>query len=85
LSQFNIIEGEKLQLKGKPYKTALIPGSLIFGLGWGLAGACPGTVLVMLGEGKLGAIFTIVGIILGTYIFGWQSSPNKKDKKFENV
>ena len=53
---------------------ALIPGALLFGLGWGLVGACPGTVLAMSGEGKLGAFFTIVGIALGTYLYGWQSS-----------
>jgi len=70
----SLIGRENLQLKGKLYKSALIPGSLIFGLGWGLAGACPGTVLAMLGEGKLGAVFTILGIVLGTYIYGWQTS-----------
>ena len=44
--------------------------ALLFGLGWGVAGACPGTVLVMLGEGKLGALFTIAGITAGTYLYG---------------
>ena len=62
-----------LSFEKKPYKKDLIPGSLIFGVGWGLAGACPGTVLAMLGEGKLGALFTITGIVLGTYLYGlWQ-------------
>jgi hypothetical protein len=28
----------------------------------------------MLGEGKLGAAFTIVGLVIGTYVYGvWQS------------
>ena len=55
----------------------LVAGSLLFGAGWGLAGACPGTALAMLGEGKLGAGFTIVGLVLGTYIYGvWQSRPS---------
>jgi uncharacterized membrane protein YedE/YeeE len=58
----------------KPYKRGLLPGALVFGLGWGLAGACPGTVLAMLGEGKLGALFTITGIVLGTFLYGWRES-----------
>lgn len=70
----SLLDREPLSLKGKPYKSALIPGSLLFGMGWGLAGACPGTVLVMLGEGKLGALFTISGILLGTYLYGLQVS-----------
>ena len=65
-----VIDGTPLSFEGKPYTRSLVPGSLVFGLGWGLAGACPGTVLVMLGEGKLGAIFTIVGIVAGTYLYG---------------
>jgi len=70
----SILGRQPISLKGKPYKNTLIPGSLIFGLGWGLAGACPGTVLAMLGEGKLGAIFTILGILVGVYLHGLQMS-----------
>ncbi len=66
----SIFDGQPLSFEGKPYKTSLIAGSLVFGLGWGFASACPGTALAMLGEGKLGAMFTIIGIVLGTYFFG---------------
>ncbi|MCA9667587.1 MAG: YeeE/YedE family protein [Myxococcales bacterium] len=72
-----LLTGEPLSFRGKPYLRTLIAGSLLFGAGWGLAGACPGTALAMLGEGKLGAGFTIVGLVLGTYIYGvWQSRPS---------
>lgn len=63
----------------KPWKKGLVPGSLIFGLGWGLAGACPGTALAMLGEGKLGTLFTILGFFIGTYVHGYIL--NKKMKR----
>ncbi len=66
----SIIAGTPAVYAAKPWKKSLIPGSLIFGIGWGLAGACPGTALVMLGEGKLGSIFTITGFVLGTYFHG---------------
>ncbi len=64
------LSGTPLTFTGKPYQPGLIPGSLMLGMGWGMAGACPGTVLAMAGEGKLAALFTIVGIILGTYLYG---------------
>ena len=41
----------------------LIGGNLLFGLGWGLAGICPGPALVLLGAGVAqGAVF--VGAML---------------------
>jgi len=65
-----LVGGEAIDFKGKPWKKGLVVGSLLFGVGWGLAGACPGTALAMLGEGKLMAGFSIVGILLGTYLYG---------------
>ena len=70
----SLLQKEPITITPKPNKKTLIPGSLIFGMGWGLAGACPGTALVMLGEGKLGVLFTLTGLILGTYSYGvWES------------
>lgn len=48
----------------------LILGSLLFGIGWGATGTCPGTSVAMLGEGKLPALFTVLGALIGTYLFG---------------
>ena len=70
----SLFERQTIPFKNKPFKSSLIPGSIVFGLGWGLAGACPGTVLAMLGEGKLGALLTIVGIVIGTWFYGAQQS-----------
>lgn len=70
----SLFENQPIAFKGKPYKASLVPGSILFGMGWGLAGACPGTALVMLGEGKLGVLFTLAGIFLGTYLHGLQQS-----------
>lgn len=62
--------GAALVYEIKPMRKGVVPGALIFGVGWGLAGACPGTAPAMLGEGKLAAGFTIIGILLGTYLYG---------------
>ncbi len=67
-----------IRFEGKPYARPLIAGSLLFGLGWGLTGGCPGTVLTMLGEGKLYVIPVIAGMLAGTWLFGWWSSRSRQ-------
>jgi uncharacterized protein len=47
-----------------------IIGGLIFGLGWALAGACPGPMFVNLGYGYLTMSVVIFGALLGTYLYG---------------
>jgi uncharacterized protein len=46
-----------------------IEGSLLFGLGWGIADVCPGPALAQLGQGVAWSIFTLVGIALGAQVF----------------
>jgi len=46
-----------------------ILGGLIFGLGWGLLGYCPGTQLGALGEGRWDALWGILGMLLGAAVF----------------
>ncbi|HIO92130.1 MAG TPA: hypothetical protein EYG68_04705 [Leucothrix mucor] len=48
----------------------LVVGSLIFGIGWALTASCPGTALTMLGEGKMTGIPVVLGIFIGTLLFG---------------
>jgi uncharacterized membrane protein YedE/YeeE len=46
-----------------------IIGGLIFGIGWGLLGYCPGTQLGALGEGRWDAIWGLIGMLVGAGIF----------------
>ena len=48
---------------------AVVIGGLIFGLGWGLLGYCPGTSLGALGEGRTDAIWGIAGMLVGAGIY----------------
>ena len=41
----------------------------IFGIGWGLAGYCPGTTWAAAGEGRMDAIFALVGGLCSTVVF----------------
>ncbi|MFU8770759.1 MAG: DUF6691 family protein, partial [Desulfotignum sp.] len=47
----------------------VIIGALIFGLGWGLLGYCPGTSMGALGEGRWDAVWGILGMIAGAALF----------------
>jgi hypothetical protein len=47
----------------------LVLGSLAFGVGWGLAGFCPGPALVALGVGKLKALAFVAAMLVGMLIF----------------
>jgi uncharacterized membrane protein YedE/YeeE len=46
----------------------LLIGSLIFGVGWGIAGICPGPALVVLGAGYLKAFAFVVAMLAGMRI-----------------
>jgi len=46
-----------------------IIGGLIFGMGWGLLGYCPGTSAGALGEGRWDALWGILGMLMGAAIF----------------
>ena len=47
----------------------VIIGGVLFGLGWGLLGYCPGTSLGALGEGRWDAIWGIGGMLVGAGIY----------------
>ena len=44
-------------------------GSVIFGIGWAIADACPGPIATQLGQGVAWSLFTIVGLVLGIVLF----------------
>jgi len=45
-------------------------GGFIFGLGWALAGACPGPMFTLLGAGFFPIVIVILGALLGTWFYG---------------
>ncbi len=45
--------------------TRLVGGSLIFGVGWGIAGYCPGGALPVLGTGNLTVVLFVAALVVG--------------------
>jgi len=49
----------------------LVIGSVLFGIGWGIAGFCPGPALVALGMGEAKALVFGVAMLAGMGLFEW--------------
>ena len=49
----------------------LIIGAMLFGIGWGLVGICPGPGIVLLGTGQWQAYVFIPAMIVGMLAYQW--------------
>ncbi len=75
---FQLIKATKMKsISGEPIK--FIPkkkgiyrniiGGIIFGLGWALAGACPGPIFVLLGNGVIAIAVVLLGAMIGAFLY----------------
>lgn len=65
------LEGTPMEIPVKErgrYKFIL--GGLIFGLGWGVIGLCPGPIFALVGMGSIGALIALAGALHGTWLYG---------------
>ena len=60
-----VLTGEPVGWAREAPRRDHVVGSLIFGLGWGVADACPGPIATQVGQGVLWSLFTITGLIGG--------------------
>ena len=49
----------------------LLTGAAIFGIGWGLAGYCPGPAVVSLASGRSGVIIFVLAMLTGMILVRW--------------
>lgn len=64
-------EGKEIYLQPKEKSIVrYILGGSIFGLGWALAGACPGPMYILFGTGVYSMLIVIAAAVLGTFIYG---------------
>ena len=45
-------------------------GGIIFGLGWALAGACPGPIYTLIGAGYVSILVVLLGALGGAFLYG---------------
>jgi len=61
--------GETITLPDRRHiDSQLLIGAAIFGVGWGLAGICPGPGLVLLGAFDIPALIFIPAVIVGSFL-----------------
>ncbi len=61
----------------KEITPALVIGSIVFGIGWGLGGFCPGPAVTSLASLKTKPIIFVISMLIGMFVF------NFIDKKFK--
>ena len=64
------VSGAPIAFDLKPLNRGSAVGGLLFGIGWSMAGMCPGPIFVNIGEGKLYAIAALAGALTGAALFG---------------
>lgn len=69
--QLKDLKGSPIEIADKEKGSARYwIGGLIFGLGWALAGTCPGPVFILIGAGFLSVTVILVGALAGTFFYG---------------
>jgi uncharacterized membrane protein YedE/YeeE len=63
------MDGDEIIIPTKAYHHGVIIGSLIFGFGWALTGACPGPLYAQIGGGYLVTIVTFAAAVFGTWTY----------------
>src|SRR5258705_5992230 len=63
------VTGRRIEVELKPLHRGNIVGGLLFGVGWSIAGMCPGPIFVNIGEGKIYALPALAGAPLGARAF----------------
>jgi len=64
------IYGEQIEFHPKQFNKGQIYGGLLFGLGWGMTGACPGPIFAQIGTGAVVGLVILGSAVAGTWVYG---------------
>jgi len=67
----NVLGGAMHLPQRRDIDARLIAGSVVFGVGWGLAGFCPGPALVSFGSGQDKAAVFVVAMLLAMLVYAF--------------
>jgi len=71
LGRRQAMDGQTIDIPAKPPgRISYLVGGLVFGIGWGLIGLCPGPVFALAGTGSIGALVVLAGALHGTWLYG---------------
>ena len=65
-----LLTGDRVRWETVRPERRHVVGSVLFGIGWGVAGACPGPIATQLGQGIAWGVPTTAGLVLGIVLFG---------------
>lgn len=72
LAAFAMVRKPWLTDRTEPYEAILdrrtLMGSVLFGLGWGISGVCPGAAFASLGTGNLPVGVAVTGMLVGAWL-----------------
>ena len=72
-------------LPGRPITARLLGGAAVFGIGWALAGYCPGPALVALGGSTGSALLFVPAMAVGIYLADCVSAAKRADDEGERI
>lgn len=64
-----LLTGDRLTYGRARVERRHVVGSLLFGIGWGIADACPGPIAAQVGQGVGWALFTLAGALGGVWLY----------------
>jgi hypothetical protein len=67
--------GGPLRLPHGPARRPHVYGAAMFGVGFGLTGACPGGAVAMVATGGLGGLLVLAGLVTGMWLRGTTARP----------
>jgi uncharacterized membrane protein YedE/YeeE len=64
------IFGSEFKPRVRALNRNTILGAIIFGIGWGISGQCPGSSLASLGIGNIPVLLGVAAMFVGAYVMG---------------
>ncbi len=79
------LTGDVYTRRVKSMDRNVVVGGVVFGVGWGISGICPGAAYASLGVGNLPILWAFAGMFLGAYLHGFWRSRNSSAESVSTV